>query len=41
MARMFPVGVIAGVATVCVDGVRIYRLTRGGRGDRFRPSTEE
>jgi hypothetical protein len=41
MAKMFPVGVIAGVVTVCVDGVRIYRLTRGGRGDGSQRSTEE
>jgi hypothetical protein len=41
MARMFPVGVIVGVVTVCVDGVRIYRLKSGGRGDGFRRLTEE
>jgi hypothetical protein len=36
MGRMLPVGVIAGVVTVCVDAVRIYRLKSDGPGGGFR-----
>jgi len=41
MARMFPFGAIVGVVTVCVNGIRIYRLRSGSRSDGFRHLTEE
>jgi hypothetical protein len=41
MARMFPFGVIVGVVTACVNGVRIYRLKNGGGSDGFRRAPEE